>query len=128
MNCNYLNAVGLIVDIIGVIGLFFITTKEIEKLSSFHYFAPSNKADDEGNIDDMDAKVGRIIRDFNENIDKAKEENKKIRKKTLPFFIVIIIGFFLQLSASFCPNNSTNSDSNNNSTNKPNECHKHNKP
>lgn len=87
---SLLNSIGLIFDIIGVSGIYFLKIRGINKV----YQNPIIPVNVQLSII---TKLNQVIEDLNKNIDGANEINKKHDKKSVSFFIMILFGFLLQL-------------------------------
>ena len=93
----YLNAIGLILDIIGVIGLYFTKIKGSWCISS-PTFNHSNFG--MGIANQEQAAIKKLHSDICKIIDDINLESKKLDKKSVKWLILILIGFTFQIGSS----------------------------
>lgn len=86
-----LSAIGLILEMIGVWGIYRIKIKPMRKpYTKIHPFAN----------DETSARLGALIRSLNDNIERMEEETKINDIMARKFFAFIVIGFLFQLSST----------------------------
>jgi hypothetical protein len=90
-----INSLGLLFDIVGVIGLFVLREPKLNKTRTFlERSSFSNKVD-------TTQASNRIIRHLNSAIDELHKSINDHNKKSLKWFALIGIGFILQLISNF---------------------------
>lgn len=96
LDCSViLNSIGLILDVVGFIGLFFHKTKRI-KLTDVSYYSRVRFGSPtiEQTTKDIFESLERSFKEF-------YEKNKALDQSSWPFFVLIILGFVLQLVSQF---------------------------
>ncbi len=91
----WLNIIGLIFDMIGVIGLFNTKIAALGKFEKpeIRKMFSSNSAEHNG--------IMSLYYSLITMIEKTNEKNKKAHDKSIKWLLIIIIGFLCQLSSSF---------------------------
>jgi hypothetical protein len=107
-----LGSIGLISDIIGVAGIYYYKIKGLQRVTLNHInlqltYAPNS----------LNENMGLVINELNRNIEATNEENKKIDKKTQPYFWAIVIGFVFQLISIWMSFSVSSTNSNSTSEN-----------
>jgi hypothetical protein len=90
-----LSIIGLLVEFIGVIGIFFIKVKGLKKTSEYKIIRRNPNSNDNLRQD-----INDFEKEVNKNIDETNLKNEGNNKKANYFFILITIGFILQLISS----------------------------
>ncbi len=102
MTSQIVNTFGLILDIFGVVGLFFSRDKGLETISTIGIRLTStfqsNEISDKikKEIDDLTNEVNSIIETTNKN-------NRMIFVKSKKWIVLIIVGFLFQIASIFLP-------------------------
>jgi hypothetical protein len=116
---SWLNIIGLFFDIVGVIGLYYITDGFMTRISIADVKILANA---------FGSDPKKASNEMYESLTKrweSGEEAKKDNKKRL-FFICVIIGFLFQISSSLYPffsNKITSNESNKCATKNTGNCH-----
>lgn len=88
-----LNLLGLVLDITGVIVLFYTRVKGLGRVKQFSTFDLRQRAGD----DNIDRILANLFRSINDSISDHNNDNEKAHKKSIKWLWVIIIGFGCQL-------------------------------
>lgn len=96
-----LNIVGLIADMVGVIGLFFTTAKGLSKIKRPRSFQSHAYAASRLGGDALTRAFDALAANVNAAIDRAVDENKAVQRRANRWLIPIVLGFMLQLIAAY---------------------------
>lgn len=93
-----LNLIGLVLDITGVLILFYSTSKGLTNIRTRDYPLLSRLT--ASNNSEAQTLMNELVKNLNESINKSNQQNERIFKKSKRWLILIIAGFALQLIAS----------------------------
>jgi hypothetical protein len=101
----YLNIIGLALDIIGVVGLFYSVGKGLRKISANPIRISSTMT--WGNADNIEKKMHdelyKTKTEINDIIEKNNNENNIIHRRAFKWLMLILLGFLFQLSSNIIP-------------------------
>lgn len=97
---NIISAIGLILDIIGVIWLFRLKDSYFDKLRiGFKIQKEIPFSKDAKPVDLVNSSIRKIKSEFNKMIENVTEKNKSVNKEANKAFRLIILGFLIQFLA-----------------------------
>jgi len=97
LDCSTIvNSIGLLVDIIGFIGLFFHKTKRINLRDLSHYYRRVSFG-----TPTIESATKDIFESLSKSLKEFYDRNRALDRNSWPFFTLIILGFILQLLAQF---------------------------
>jgi hypothetical protein len=102
MDYYVLSLLGLSLDIIGVVGLFFLRDRGLRPINQVTVTHPMQGLDiGPGFMTGIDTKINQPINDLNRLISYTNDVNKKILRRSLKWLFLIIVGFVLQFSSTW---------------------------
>ena len=98
-----INAVGLIFDIIGVVGLFFARDKGLEPLTTIRIRISSTRFVPTRLNEIMGKEIDELTTQINSIINRTNENNRIVYKRSRKWITLIVIGFVMQLISVLLP-------------------------
>ena len=103
MLIQVVSSTGLILDIIGVFGLFYSRDKGLEVISQLNVYITSTSQFGHAVDDKIRIEIRNLKTEINSIIDKTARNNQRIFKRSKWWISLIVLGFVLQIASIFLP-------------------------
>ena len=100
---QWINAIGLFFDIVGVVGLFFARDKGLEPLTTIRIRVSSTRFVPSKLIETIGKEINDLTTEINSIINRTNSNNRTIYKRSIKWITLIVIGFAMQLVSILLP-------------------------